>query len=63
MAFVIDHGKNSDVVTFFVRSDFSPVPGPKNQIIDRGDMEILRYYIIKHMVPDVKYKRSDTPLV
>jgi len=62
MAFVIPDNENSDSVTFFVRPDFSINHGLKKQIIERGDMDTLRHYIIKHMETCVKYRRPGTPL-
>jgi hypothetical protein len=62
MAFIIPDHANSDNVIFFSRRDFSCDPGLKKQIVERGDLCTLRYYIIKHMDTRVNHRRPGTPL-
>jgi len=60
MAFVISDIE-SDLVTFYRRRNFADVDQTTYEYIERGNVDMLRYYIMKYMDTTVKEKRPDTP--
>ena len=60
MAFVISDIE-SDLVTFYRKKYFADIDQSTNEYIERGNSDMLRYYIMKYMDTTVKEKRPDTP--
>ena len=63
MAFVIPDFKNSDLVTFYIRKEFSDYPRIISHYVDRHDPYALLYYINEYMDTKVSIRRPDTPAV
>ena len=63
MAFVIPDFKNSDLVTFYIRKEFSDYPRIISHYVDRHDPYALIYYINEYMDTKVSIRRPDTPAV
>lgn len=61
MAFVIPDLDNCDLVTFYIRKDFSDNPRIVSHHIDYRDTFALPYYIKKYMDTNVAKPRPGTP--
>jgi hypothetical protein len=63
MAFVIPDLNNCDLVTFYMRKDFSDYPRIISHYVDRHDPYALLYYINEYMDTNVVIRRPDTPTI
>ena len=61
MSFIIPDYDLCDIVTFYVRKDFSDNPCIMTHYIDRNEPLSLLFYIREYMDTDVAVKRPATP--
>ena len=61
MSFLIPDYDLCDIVSFYIRKDFSDNPCIMTRYIDRTDPFALLFYIKEHMNTDVLIRRPDTP--
>jgi hypothetical protein len=61
MAFILPDYDNCDIVSFYVRKDFSNKQYIMTHYIDRDDEFALLYYIRKYMDTNISVRRPDTP--
>ena len=61
MSFLVPNYDLCDIVSFYIRKDFSDSPCIMTHYIDRTDPFALLFYIKEHMDTNVSIKRPDTP--